>query len=197
MPVNKLWLEHTEKAAWDSVQALRGKIADAERRIERLRPPVAAWRPLLDELDRARGELGLHDEDYVDVLRLVLERAAHDRKQIEELGRERKRHAQPHEQPVDVTALIQRPVRDPFDDDDDYLSLPRRVAEVRYDLERRRRELLADGPLPDDVEALLNLIDAKVADLGDIEGQALSDAALDLGVFALALATLRDDGDET
>jgi hypothetical protein len=55
MPTNKLWIEHTEKAAWESVQALRDKIAEAERRIERLGPPVAAWQPLLDELDRVRS----------------------------------------------------------------------------------------------------------------------------------------------
>jgi len=202
MPINKLWLEHTEKAAWESVEALREKIADAERRIERLRPPVTTWRPLLDELDRARGELGLHDEDYVEVLRRLLERATRHQQRVEELERElereRAKHAQRSGPPFDVTALMRYPGHSPVDDDDDDDRQPqlRRVLQVEGDLARRRRELLADGALPDDIDALLHLIDVKVSDLGDVEGLALSEAALDLGVVALALAGLRDDGDE-
>jgi hypothetical protein len=194
MPINKLWTEHTEKAAWESVQALRDKIAEAERRIERLGPPVAAWTPLLDELDRARGELELHDEDYVGVLRVLLERAARHEKRLEQLEREQR--TRQSEQLFDVTALMRSPGREFIDDDDDTQPQPRRASQVQRELERRRRELLADRALPDDVEALLLLIDAKVADLEEAEGVALSEAALDLGVFALALAALRDDGDE-
>ena len=194
MPINKLWTEHTEKAAWESVQALRDKIAEAERRIERLGPPVAAWTPLLDELDRARGELELQDEDYVGVLRVLLERAARHEKRLEQLEREQR--TRQSEQLFDVTALMRSPGREFIDDDDDTQPQPRRASQVQRELERRRRELLADRALPDDVEALLLLIDAKVADLEEAEGVALSEAALDLGVFALALAALRDDGDE-
>jgi len=198
MPTNKLWIEHTEKAAWDSVQALRDKIAEAERRIERLGPPIAAWRPLLDQLDQARNDLGLDDADYVDVLRRLLERAAHDRQRLEEHEHEHEREhevrAPQREQPIDVTELMQRPVRASFDDDDDYFdSQPHRIEQAERDLRERRRELLDDGTLPDDVDALLRLIDAKVADLGDAEGEALSSAALDLGVLALALAAQNDD----
>jgi hypothetical protein len=91
---------------------------------------------------------------------------------------------------------MRRPRYESFDDDDDSLSQPRRVSQVERDLERRRRELAADRALPDDVDALLRSIDAKVADLGDVEGLALSEAALDLAVFALALAALRDDDDD-
>ncbi len=196
MPINKLWTEHTEKAAWESVQALRDKIAEAERRIERLGPPVAAWTPLLDELDRARGELGLQDEDYVDVLRVLLERAARDKARLEEFEREREKHTRQSEQPFDVTALMRSPGHEFNDDDDDTQPQPRRVRQITRDLERRRRELLADRALPDEVEALLLLIDAKVADLEEVEGLALSDAALDIGVYALALAALRGDGEE-
>jgi hypothetical protein len=40
MPTNKLWIEHTERAAWESVEALREKLLEADKRIERLAPPV-------------------------------------------------------------------------------------------------------------------------------------------------------------
>ena len=47
MPTNKLWLEHTEKAAWESVQALREKLAEADKRMQRLAPQVNGWQSLL------------------------------------------------------------------------------------------------------------------------------------------------------
>ena len=68
MPTNKLWLEHTEKAAWESVQALREKLADAEKRMQRLAPPTAGWQPLLDAIDLAKTELGLSSDSYGDLL---------------------------------------------------------------------------------------------------------------------------------
>src|SRR5688572_16987754 len=68
MPTNKLWLEHTEKAAWESVQALREKLADAEKRMQRLAPPTAGWQPLLDAIDNAKQELGLSGESYAQLL---------------------------------------------------------------------------------------------------------------------------------
>ena len=35
MPTNPLWMEHTEKAAWETVQALRVEVAEARERCER------------------------------------------------------------------------------------------------------------------------------------------------------------------
>ncbi len=205
MPTNKLWLEHTEKAAWESVQALREKIVQAERRIERLGPPVAAWQPLLDELDQARGELELPDASDVDVLRALLDRARRDRERAEELERARRVSVQPstppptgefRSQPFDVTALMRSGNPNPFDDEDDDPQPSRALAQVERDLERRRRELMAERALPSNVDALLRLIDAKVADLGDVDGWEFADAALDLGVLAVALAAESSDADE-
>ena len=56
MPTNKLWLEQTERAAWESVEALREKLLAADKRIERLAPPVSGWAELLRALDAAREE---------------------------------------------------------------------------------------------------------------------------------------------
>jgi len=192
MPTSKLWLEHTEKAAWDSVQALREKIASAERRIERLGPPIDAWQPLLDELDGARAELGLPSASYVEVLRLLLERAARDRTRLTEL--EREQVARTSAPPFDVTALM-RGRRDARLDDEDDLAARPQLAALERDLERRRGELAADRALPREVDALLARIDAQVADLAEVEGGALTDAALDLAVFALELAARGRDGE--
>src|SRR5262245_14713334 len=74
MPTNKLWIEHTERAAWQSVQALREKLAEAERRAERLAPPLEGWRELLVALDRARDSHALGGETYAELIRALLER---------------------------------------------------------------------------------------------------------------------------
>jgi len=71
MPTNKMWLEHTERAAWDSVQALREKLKAAEKRLAALTPAGGGWEQLLDELDRANEELGLARDYTTMVLRLV------------------------------------------------------------------------------------------------------------------------------
>jgi len=53
MPVNKLWIEYTERAAWESVEALRKKLAEAEARIQRMAPSTSGWQELFDALDAA------------------------------------------------------------------------------------------------------------------------------------------------
>ncbi|HEV8247033.1 MAG TPA: hypothetical protein VGP93_14750, partial [Polyangiaceae bacterium] len=88
MPTNKLWLEHTEKAAWESVQALREKLAHLEKRIERLAPPAAGWQALLDELDAAKAELGVSGESYAQVLSELLSLAQNDRARLRVLEQE-------------------------------------------------------------------------------------------------------------
>ena len=50
-------LEHTERAAWESVEALREKLVQADRRIERLAPPVEGWPELLATLDAVKSEV--------------------------------------------------------------------------------------------------------------------------------------------
>jgi hypothetical protein len=130
------------------------------------------------------------------VLRLLLERAARQQEQLQELERERGQRVQQSERTFDVLALTRRLARESFDDDDEGELLERSAEQIDRAVQRRRRELVADRALPNDVDALLRSIDAKVADLGEVEGKALSDAALDLGVLALALAELSEDGDE-
>src|SRR5688572_11476943 len=53
MPTNKLWIEHTERAAWDSVEALRERLVKAEARLQALAPHVHQLPQLLDALEHA------------------------------------------------------------------------------------------------------------------------------------------------
>src|SRR5215510_9508989 len=76
MPTNKLWIEHTERAAWQSVQALREKLAEAEQRAERMAPPVEGWRALFAALDAARERHALAGSSYAELIGAALERLA-------------------------------------------------------------------------------------------------------------------------
>src|SRR5262245_17599749 len=74
MPTNKLWIEHTERAAWESVEALREKLADAEKRMQRMAPPAEGWRGVFDALERAGQQYALPGTSYADWLSGLLER---------------------------------------------------------------------------------------------------------------------------
>src|SRR4051794_22666913 len=76
MPTNKLWIEHTERAAWESVSALRSELAEAKKRLERLTPPVEGWQSLLAALDAAKAEHALGGKTYAEVLRGIVDRLA-------------------------------------------------------------------------------------------------------------------------
>jgi len=73
MPTNRLWLEHTERAAWDSVQALRQKLAAAEERLQRFTPVKETWQSIVEALDRARSELDIKKERYSDIAHALVE----------------------------------------------------------------------------------------------------------------------------
>jgi hypothetical protein len=76
MPTNKNWLEHTERAAWESVEALREKLLAADKRIERLAPPIEGWPALLSALDAAREQHGFRSSDYASLMLEMNERLA-------------------------------------------------------------------------------------------------------------------------
>src|SRR5688572_25587488 len=72
MPTNKLWIEHTERAAWQSVEALRDKLTELERRQARLAPPIEGWQALLDTIDALRAEHQLPGDGYAETLRRLV-----------------------------------------------------------------------------------------------------------------------------
>ena len=74
MPTNKDWIEHTERAAWESVTALRRELAKAQKRVEALAPPVEGWPALLEAIDVAKEKHGVGGTTYAEVLRALLEK---------------------------------------------------------------------------------------------------------------------------
>jgi hypothetical protein len=63
MPTNPLWLEHTEKAAWDTVKTLRAELVTERARLTRLTELQAIWPRLLARLDQAAAEHELSKTD--------------------------------------------------------------------------------------------------------------------------------------
>ena len=75
MPTNPLWIEHTEKAAWDTVQALRAQIERTEKELERLKelqPALPQIAQLLDEAKRAYGLKGTDPAELIEELMKLL-----------------------------------------------------------------------------------------------------------------------------
>jgi hypothetical protein len=188
MPVNKLWLEHTERAAWESVQALRKKLADAEAQMQRMAPPAAGWQQLFGALDAALQQHTLVGATYAESIQGMLKRMAEAETRsaamAEELARLRNRgrpSAIPSESSYDAPAYRWR--SDANDDESE-----REVDHFAEAVEHRYRTMRRDPALAD-IDAVLRAIDARLDTLGDPDDPAALDAVVELGALAACLAT--------
>lgn len=196
MPTNKLWLEHTEKAAWESVQALREKLAEAEKRMQRLAPPIDGWQPLLDALDSAKQELSLQGRSYAELIGELSARARDDAARLRAVERE---FTELKNQALrdDVVPLPSSPTLTRAADDEDDWPSSERAREGEHEVVRaimsRKHALSAEG-LSTDVDALLARIEAKIEEMNDLDDAAIHEAAVDLGALALLLALASKSG---
>ena len=195
MPTNKLWLEHTEQAAWQSVDALREKLTLAEQRQARLAPPVEGWQTLLDELDRAKGEHGVVGESYAAVVRALLERLASVAEQARAVAQGAARGVEPGPSVVVVAPAASRASRrgrnERHDDEDEDAPLAPDApasgeARLFREIRSRYQELLR-GRGREGASALLSDIEARLDDLPDLDPGELGDVAADLAALALVV----------
>jgi hypothetical protein len=196
MPTNKNWIEHTERAAWQSVQALREKLAEAEARAERMAPPAEGWRELFDALDAARASHALSGGTYADLIRGALDRLA--RAEAERRSLEAKLAGDPSRVSPEVRTpepRLRRRERTPTwnDEDDDTRPSPDE-RRLMSEIQRRARELEQERPRPD-LDRRLHEIETRLADLPELDPGEVLDIAADLGALALGLrpAKRRDD----
>jgi hypothetical protein len=189
MPTNKLWLEHTERAAWESVEALREKLLEAEKRIERLAPPVEGWPELLAALDAVKEERGLSSSGYASLIRDLSERTtaalASARVAEEALAREREKRSVPavsaraprFESADELPATV-------LSDEDEYESGV--GAQFLLSLWRRFRAHVRDATRvsPD---SLVLAVEGEVDRLAELDEPELAEAALTLAVLAMRL----------
>jgi hypothetical protein len=177
MPTSKLWLEHTERAAWDSVEALRERLLRAEAQLQALAPGVARLPQLLDLLDAAKQKFApaaqSHDEVLVELL-----------KRIDRLQGEVEAVQAPEPQRV---SFVGPPARSRLDSDD-LDAAPRRSAlDDDFDLAEFALAMQRRGDATEparDLNRLLTLAEHKLDDLTELEGPALREAALELAILA-------------
>jgi hypothetical protein len=188
MPVNKLWLEHTERAAWESVEALREKLIEAEKRIERLAPPVEGWAELLAALDAVKEERELSSVTYGALIHELSERltstAASARVTEGELAREREKRAVPAAAPRAARFDSSDELPSALLDEDEYESGA--GAQVLRNLWRRYRTHLRETSRisPDN---LVRAIESEVDQLAELDEADVPEAALTLAVLAMRL----------
>jgi hypothetical protein len=177
MPTNKLWIEHTERAAWDSVEALRERLLKAESRLQALAAGVDRVPELLDLLDSAKQKYAPEAQGHDEVVAQLLSR-------IEKLQAERDSSKLPEPTQVSFAAL---PVRSRLDSED--LDEPGTLRGADDDSElsdfaqtmQRRGASTEPGR---DLNRLLSLAEQKLDDLTELEGAALRDAAVELAILA-------------
>lgn len=179
MPTNKLWIEHTERAAWDSVEALRERLVKAESRLQALAAGVDRMPQLLDLLDEAKQKYTPDAQGHDEVVAQLLAR-------IEKLQSELDAAKTPEPTQVSFATLPARSRLDSDDSDLDEPSAPRaddddfELADFAQTMQRR-----GAGAEPGrDLNRLLSMAEHKLDDLTELEGAALREAAVELAILA-------------
>ena len=179
MPTNKLWIEHTERAAWDSVEALRERLLKAETQLQALAPNVDRLPQLLDVLEQAKHRYAASLEGYDQIVAELLTRLDQQQAQLEAVETPEPTivtfGAAPSRDRLDSEDLDDAQASDRFDDEAELDNFTRSM--------RRRRDS-SSGDLPRDLNRLLALTEAKLDDLAELEGATLREAAVDLAMLA-------------
>jgi hypothetical protein len=179
MPTNPLWLEHTEKAAWGTVEALRGEIERERRRVARLTELQPVWPKLLEALERIKLEHAIERDDpeqVVQELRRIAGEAVRERDAL----RQELAHVQGARHEALGAAAVE--TRDPRAVE---LSPPVRWFAKLLD---RRRKRVRGAKSPGDVRRLIEAIDLKVEELTQARSHELLDAAVEVAYLALSIA---------
>jgi hypothetical protein len=177
MPTNKLWIEHTERAAWESVTALRSELAEAKRRLERLTPPVEGWQPLLDALDALKEEHALGGKTYADVVRGLVDRLGLADTRLRAAQEDRARaHLPPNPVPAEEAPRA-------GDAPADFTALARSFVRA---MQRRYGEL-GNSEASMGADELVTALASKLDETGEMDEIELADAAIDIAVLALCL----------
>jgi hypothetical protein len=181
MPTNKLWIEHTERAAWDSVEALRERLVKAEARLQALAPHVEQLPQLLDALERAKEQLALPSGvtapgEVVSSLLARIEQHAAELVAARQSAPIAIDFSTPAPRPRLDSEDLEGPASDSFEDEPQLLE--------DFTRAMRRQEGATGRALPRDLNRLLELAETKLDDMTELEGSALREAALDLALVA-------------
>jgi hypothetical protein len=177
MPTNPLWLEHVEKAAWDTVKTLRHELEREQQRVALLTKLQPALPKLLAELEQVAADLGMSAADPVAVVAALRAKLRDGDARI--VAAER-----PQAVPVvfEAQPVSGRPLKN--------LSAP--VRWFARMLERRRRETGEDTERPDpaDRDQLVHGLEVRASALRRASPRELFEFAVEIGSLALSLARI-------
>ena len=179
MPTNPLWLEHTERAAWDTVQALRQQIEAERARVEQFARLQESWPKLLATLAALKSEHALASErphELVEELGRELDQA---RKRSDELRRAAERRDRDAEQSV---ALEPAPAFADASAEQTPLALEQFITRFR------EHAAVHVGGAPRSHERVLDALEAKLDELEQASRRELPEQALELAQLAYELA---------
>jgi hypothetical protein len=187
MPTNREWIEHTERAAWDTVQSLRRQIEEERARVLRLTPVRESWHRIIEVLDVAKAEHGItaeHYADVVDALAAALRKAKEEREHLAYKLKTEQKAAEGAGQRVEMVPLQAE-------------ERPPRGIRVRWFSEKiaalRKQQLVAArGRKPLTLERLVGALEAKVDELSGATGSEVARIAVELGALALRAADLAE-----
>jgi hypothetical protein len=186
MPTNPLWIEHTEKAAWETVRALREQVEEERARADRLLRLEPTLPRIAELLEEARGLLGLDSQAPAVILEQLIAR-------LRALGEERAAllrdlAARPSSPATIASAPPVAVASEP--------TASKKSNALRWfasQLERRRREREEDEdpePARGSLAEVATRVDERLRELLPLPyaPAALRNAALDIGLAALDLA---------
>jgi hypothetical protein len=189
MPTNREWLEHTERAAWDTVQSLRQQIEQERARVARLTPLRESWQRIIEVLDLAKTEHGITAEHYADVVDSLcaeLRKCKDEREQLAYKLEAERQAARGVARTVEVVRL----------GEDDR---PRKGGTVRWFADKiaalRTEQADRGGGLKrPNLDRLIKALEAKVDELEGAPAAEVAQIAVELGALALRAAESSDRG---
>lgn len=193
MPTNPKWLEHTERAAWDTVKTLRQKLEEERQRAERLSPVGGGWKRLLESLDAAKQRHGIEEEHYADVLDALcarLEAASGEQQDLK--ARLAAEEAARREQVVEV--ISSPPGRERLRHDDDDADETRSDAEWFAERVFELASALSTKASPQgrgSIEKLMTRLELKLEELEDARPSDAFELAAEIGALAMTVAKRR------
>jgi hypothetical protein len=184
MPTNPLWLEHTERAAWDTVQALRNELERERERIQRLTRLQPTWPKLVSELDQARQEHAIDQVEAGEVVRLLSARLRELSRRSDELERQ----LEDQKRGAELERILTVPERSTEKTRDAKLSAP--VRWFARLIDRHRRRVLDRGTTGDPRSArrYVEALELKAEELSQARPADLLELAVEIGHLALLLA---------
>jgi hypothetical protein len=190
MPTNREWLEHTERAAWDTVQSLRQQIEQERTRVARLTPLRESWQRIIEVLDLAKTEHGITAEHYADVVDSLCAELRKSKEEREQLTYKLEAERQAARGVARTVEVVRVGAND----------RPRKGSSVRWFADKiaALRAEQADrggGSKRPNLDRLIMALEAKVDQLEGAPASEIGQIAVELGALALRAAESSDRGE--